>query len=293
VSGYADLNQTDIFESLHYQPAERAWYDAHDPLRLVVPNMVTAFRVAHAERDAVVSPVHARVLQERFAALHEKLEFRLAPGADHGPRFFDDDLAASVDFLAHTQRPQDGRADMQRFAGSGPPIADVWGRGPFAIVWGTHGPPPASGTPMDALQNPRDDYATAQRLAMAWWSRYGGVARVLPDSLVTPAMQATMNLVLVGDATSNSLLSRWAGRLPVRYESDAFLVADKAYPSAKYGIFFAATNPDYPARTLVVCTALGGRLAVFPRPPLDFGAGYAIVSDALGLVETGNFTTAP
>jgi hypothetical protein len=106
-------------------------------------------------------------------------------------------------------------------------------------------------------------------------------------------MEAEMNLVLVGDAASNRLLARWGSLLPATPDSLAFVLDGRGYPTGKFGIVFAAANPQYPARSLVVFTAMAGRLGVFARPPLELGAAYALVGERVGLIETGNFTAGP
>jgi S-formylglutathione hydrolase FrmB len=108
VSGYGDLEQSGIFQLLRYQPAEHGWFDDHNPVRLLRPDPATAFRIVHGEHDAVISPVHPRIMHARLEELGVAHAYRLDPRGDHGPRFFDDDLQASLDFLAAHARPADG-----------------------------------------------------------------------------------------------------------------------------------------------------------------------------------------
>ena len=292
VSGYGDFDQPGLFEFLGYQLAEEPWYAAHNPARLVKRGLTTAFRIAHGECDAVVSPVHARVLHARLQELEVEHEYRLDPQGDHGTRFFDDELAASLEFFGRQARPADGQANMEAFEGVGGPIADVFGRGPFAIVWGTKSPA-ARGTAERLATAEAADLATAQQLAAEWKSKYGGAAHVLPDTAVTDSMLRTTTLVLVGDPQTNTLLARWKDRLPVHYEWQLCLVGKTGYPLAKFGVVFAAANPEFPDRTLVVASGMKDRIRLLPRSAFAVGAAYAVVSPEQGVVEMGNFDTEP
>jgi pimeloyl-ACP methyl ester carboxylesterase len=295
VAGYGDFSQPGLFEIQGFKPGEEAWYEAHDPVRLVRRDMTTAFRIVHGERDAVVSPVHARVLHAKLDELGVKHEFRLDPAGDHSLRFFEAELAASLDFLERQARRADGQWNRGVFAVAGPPVTDVFARGPFAIVWGSASAPrPQDGgagaagsadAPLEALP---DDLATARQLAAQWSARFHGAARVLPDTSVTPELLRTTNLVLVGDPSTNALLARWASRLPVRTEPGIFTVGTSGYPLAKYGIVYAAASPEYPDRSLVVVSGMRDRLGSLPRSAFGVAAAYAVVSRTEGMIRAGD-----
>jgi predicted peptidase len=287
VSGYGDLEQSGIFQLLRYQPAEHGWFDDHNPVRLLRPDPTTAFRIVHGEHDAVISPVHPRVMHARLEELGVAHAYRLDPRGDHGPRFFDDDLQASLDFLAAHARAADGVADAARMTVAGAPIADVFGRGPFAIVYGTGAAAPSGDA---ALQAAGTDRSVATHLADAWRARANGTAVVLPDTAVTAALRAGTNLVLVGTLATNAVLAQLGESSPVRWDQDTFTVGDKAYPASKYGIAFATLDPAHRDRTWVVVAGMQGQLDLLPNTLFGLGAGYAIVHPTRGLVEVGNFT---
>jgi dienelactone hydrolase len=295
VAGYGDFDQPGLFEFLGYQPAEEGWYEAHNPLRLLHPGMTTVFRITHGERDAIVSPVHARIMHARLQELGIEHEYELDPAGDHGPRFFDDQLEDNLAFLSRHARVADGTWRSGSFAGVGPPIADVFSRGPFAIVWGTRASSPGAveRPPSGALGMLSDDQATALELAASWRAKYHGAAVVLPDTAVTSEMLRTTNLVLVGDSQTNQLLARWAKPLPVRYEWGLFVIGESGYPLSKYGILFAAANPEFPARTLVVASGMLHRVDAVPRSPFTTGAGYVLVDPVQGAAQIGNFDAKP
>jgi S-formylglutathione hydrolase FrmB len=295
VSGFGDLDQNDFFGMLGYQEAEHAWFDAHNPVRLLRAGMTTAFRIAHGEKDGTVSPVHARIMHARLAELGVQHDFHIDSAGGHGQRFFDGDLPANLDFLAAHARAAGGVPDAASGARAGPPVVDVFARGPFAIVWGSGGGAPSLPEEVAAREwVPGEGLVTAARrtaedLAKRWRLRFAGRAPVLPDTAVTAEMLASTNLVLVGDPGSNRLLERWAPGLPVRYEPDACVLAGAAYPLAKFGIVFAAVNPEYPQRTLVVLSGMDDLLHHVPRSPFEVAAAYAIVARGDGRVEIGNF----
>jgi len=167
-------------------------------------------------------------------------------------------------------------------------MTDVFARGPFAIVYGSRPRAiSATATASEAVA-PADDRGVAEQLAAEWQSRYGGGARVLADTDVTPELLQTTNLVLVGDPSTNLWLERWRDRLPVAMDSEAFVVATKGYPLAKYGLAYAAVAPESAQRSVVVLAGMqGGRLQLLPNTVFGFAAAYAIVNPTQGLIETG------
>src|SRR5678816_206170 len=100
--------------------------DRHNPVRLARAGMTTAYRIAHSDRDAVVSPVHARIMHARLQELGIQHEYHLDTEGSHGPRYFDADLAASLQFLAGHTRRDDGRVQEALWNVSGPPMTDVF-----------------------------------------------------------------------------------------------------------------------------------------------------------------------
>jgi hypothetical protein len=171
-------------------------------------------------------------------------------------------------------------------------VADVFERGPFAIVYGTRPAPAASGGDAGtAPAGPDADRRVAELLAEDWAGRFAGQARVLPDSAVTDAVLRSVNLVVVGDVHSNTLLERWGQRLPIRIDSLGYVLEGRTYPGGKFGVLFAAPNPEFAGRSLVVFSGMATRLGAFARSPLLWGADYAFVS-AAGIVPAGNFAAA-
>lgn len=276
VSAYSDLDQNDIFTRLGFQPAERDWFNAHNPVRLVRKGDTTAYRIVHGDHDAAVSPVHARILDDKMTERGVAHELQWIPGGDHGMRLFDADLQANLTFLAAHARGAPGAPEATWFSARGGPICDVFARGPFAIVFGTGEPPrAASGADSAVAAWTGADSTTAWQLAAEWNSRYGGVPRVVADRDVTPAILA-MNLVLVGIPSTNSLLARWAGQLPVRWEDDAVVVGGKAYRHEKYGVAVALPHPDADHGSIVVCSALRNRITNAPRALFTAAAGLYV-----------------
>jgi len=280
VSGYGDLDQNDIFTRLGFQPAERDWFNAHNPVRLLRKGNTTAFRIVHGDHDAVVSPVQARILDDKMNELGITHELQLEPGGDHGMRLFDADLDANLAFLTAHARPAPGTPDASRFAARGGPLCDVFARGPFAIVYGTREPVRrASNADSATAAAIGADSTTAWQLAAEWNQRFGGVPRLIPDRDAGPEILA-MNLLLVGTPETNTVLARWAGGLAMRWEDDAVIVGDKAYRYAKYGVAVALPHPEPNRGSIVVCSGLRNRVTDAPRPLYTAAAAVYVVSAA-------------
>ena len=111
VSAYGDLDQTDLYNRLGYQPPEREWFNAHNPVRLVRPGIATAFRIVHGERDPAVSPVHAHIMAAKLKEMGVAHEVVLDPDAGDATRLLDAELGRTLDFFARHARAADGVAE--------------------------------------------------------------------------------------------------------------------------------------------------------------------------------------
>ncbi len=298
IAAYGDLDQSDIFKLLEFQPAERGWFDAHNPVRLLRAAPRTAFRIVHGEHDAVVSPVHARIMDARLKELGIAHEFVLDQSGDHGPRFFDAQLNATGAFLAAHTLATGGAPNAALFASNGGPLCDVFARGPFAIVYGTRTTPAAAADTKPApeaiaLHPPQSDATTARQVADEWRRRFLGEPRLIADSALTEPMAQSMNLLLVGTPDSNSWIARWASRLPVRWEDGAVIVNNKGYRAEKFGVAVAVANPEFPGRSLVLCTAMQDRIAITRRSLFTAGSDTYIVTPAAKACEIGPLLGGP
>jgi hypothetical protein len=175
-------------------------------------------------------------------------------------------------------------------------VADVFARGPFVLVYGTrgapaparpdsarHASPPPSGREADAL--------AVQQLQQEWNAYFVGWARALPDTAVTPELESTTNLVLVGDAGSNAVVARYSDRLPVQYTANGFVVQWHTFGYATHGIFYATADPGFPGRTLVVFSGMAGRISSQKKSILKLGVDYGVVDAQVNVVDAGRFTS--
>ncbi|MFQ5600366.1 MAG: prolyl oligopeptidase family serine peptidase, partial [Candidatus Krumholzibacteriia bacterium] len=143
VSAFGDMDQAGLFEILGYHPSELFFYETLNPARLVRTDLTTPYRIVHAERDPVISVVHARIMEDHLKELGTEPQLVLRQSDAHTVEFFDLELHESLDFLERHRRETEGVANMAWFGGTGGPLATVFARGPFAVVYGTRELPPS------------------------------------------------------------------------------------------------------------------------------------------------------
>lgn len=279
VSGYGDLDQVDLFSLLGYAPEERPAFDSRNPVRLLRPDLDTAYRIVHGERDRVISVVNARVMHDALQRLGLAHEVHIDPAGEAGARFWDAELGPAFEHMAKHARTTDGVADTTWFATAGGPVAACFERGPWAIVYGTRGPGAAA------------DRIAAEQLAQEWQARFLGAPRVVPDSSVSAGMLGRFDFLLVGTPPTNAFLERWQRVLPVRYEADGYVVGERFYPAYKFGVVYAAINPEFAGRSLVVASGMQDRIG--SRKTLyRLGTDYIVVGPEGTPPVLGNFGAA-
>jgi dienelactone hydrolase len=85
-----------------------------------------------------------------------------------------------------------------------------------------------------------------------WRRQFRGEARVRDDADVTETDIAGSNLILWGDPSSNKLLARVLGRLPVRWDGRRVVVGRKTYPAESHVPVLIYPNPLNPRRYVVL-----------------------------------------
>jgi dienelactone hydrolase len=295
VSGYADMDQPGLYEALAYHPSELFFFETQNPARLVRPGLRTAYRILHAGHDAFVSVVHARIMDDRFREYGIERELVIPDSELHGSTLLEYELEPTLDWMASRQRETSGRVDEAWFAGTGGPVATVFPRGPFAVVYGSRALP-ADTAPLVpenrkglALTGPKADVRAADQFTQEWNALFSGWPRVFPDSAVTEALRDSTNLVVVGDPRTNGLLAAVESELPVRYAGDTFEIEGRTWNVADAGILYATTNPAAPERTLVVLSGMAERLGGFTKSLLKLGADWVVTNDHHGIVAIGDF----
>ena len=111
---------------------------------------------------------------------------------------------------------------------------------PFLFVYGT-----ADTALADWLRH------TATQEAIRWWTRANGDPRVLPDSLVTPALVETHNLVLYGGPDCNRYTRRIARDLPIQVRDGEMSLGNRTLGTGLAALF-VYPNPERPDRLVLV-----------------------------------------
>ncbi|MDX1984592.1 MAG: prolyl oligopeptidase family serine peptidase [Bryobacteraceae bacterium] len=94
--------------------------------------------------------------------------------------------------------------------------------------------------------------AEMKRAVTEWRRQFRGDARVKKDSEVTDEDIASSNLVLWGDPTSNTLLGRVAGQLPVKWSANGVTLGANQFDAATHYPVLVYPNPLNPRRYVVV-----------------------------------------
>lgn len=99
-----------------------------------------------------------------------------------------------------------------------------------------------------------DHWARAEmaRAIEHWRRHFRGEARVVNDTAVSDADIASANLVLWGDASSNAVLKRIAGKLPIRQEGGDLVVGKQRFDAEHHAPILIYPNPLNPQRYVVV-----------------------------------------
>lgn len=107
-----------------------------------------------------------------------------------------------------------------------------------------------TGTPLDATLAPWVK-AESERALREWRRVFRGDAPVKDDTQVTEADIAANHLVLWGDPTSNQVLARIAGQLPVKWTAAGVTVGNQTYAPGHVPLLIYP-NPLNPAKYIVL-----------------------------------------
>ncbi|MCA9064376.1 MAG: prolyl oligopeptidase family serine peptidase [Planctomycetaceae bacterium] len=114
----------------------------------------------------------------------------------------------------------------------------------FVFVRGT-------GTPANAAAG-RWANAELDRAVEHWRRHFRGDARVINDTDVTDKLIQTSNLILWGDPSSNQVLQKIAGDLPVKWDAQSVTVGPRSFPAANHAPVMIYPNPLNPNRYVVL-----------------------------------------
>jgi len=85
-----------------------------------------------------------------------------------------------------------------------------------------------------------------------WRRHFRGDPRVKDDIEIDDADIARSNLILFRDPSSNSVLNRIAGKLPIAWADDGIHVGEKVYKSEHHAVILIYPNPLNPNRYVVL-----------------------------------------
>ena len=91
-----------------------------------------------------------------------------------------------------------------------------------------------------------------ERAIEHWRRHFRGDARVVDDTDVTAELAGSANLVLWGDPSSNQVLAKIAGDLPIIWSADTIQVGKLSYPAGHHALIMVYPNPLNPNRYVVL-----------------------------------------
>jgi len=94
--------------------------------------------------------------------------------------------------------------------------------------------------------------AEMERAIEHWRRHFRGDARVKDDTAITEDDIQSANLILWGDPSSNSLIAKTAGKLPIAWSSSEIKAGTKTFPTADHALICIYPNPLNPERYLVL-----------------------------------------
>lgn len=108
-----------------------------------------------------------------------------------------------------------------------------------------------TGTPANAKAGAWAD-AECRHVIDHWHKQFRGEARVKNDTEVTDADFAEHNIILFGDPSSNKILARLAGRLPIQWNAKEITVGSKKFPADHHALIAIYPNPLNPKHYVVL-----------------------------------------
>ncbi|NOZ24112.1 MAG: prolyl oligopeptidase family serine peptidase [Planctomycetes bacterium] len=118
--------------------------------------------------------------------------------------------------------------------------------GPFLFVPGTAGPEEAT----------KRNQELCEAAAREWAAYSAGQVHMRADAKIDERDIADKNLILIGTPEDNAFLKRIADQLPVKFESDCYVVGAHKYPMKTHGLLMIYPNPLNPERYIVILSGM-------------------------------------
>jgi len=116
---------------------------------------------------------------------------------------------------------------------------------PFVLVYGTIG---------DSLST-ENNLHQARLQSYAWWYRANGFAEILPDTEITEEIIGKYNLILFGNAETNSVLKWINHKLPIRVEEKQVVMQTQRTKEQNLCLIEIYPNPLYPDNFVLLYSA--------------------------------------
>jgi len=110
-------------------------------------------------------------------------------------------------------------------------------------------------SPSGKAASPKVDEWSKAEMAHAqehWRRHFRGVAPIKADTEVTADDMRTKNLILWGDASSNTIIAKLADRLPIQTRDGKITVGAQSYDAANHAPILIHPNPESPSRYVVL-----------------------------------------
>lgn len=142
-----------------------------------------------------------------------------------------------------TANPANDAPDLKKRNGLQGPIDDAF-LDSFLIVKPSK---PAANAKIEAWVNHELEQATSQ-----WRAIFRGVAPLKSDTEISQADIANNNLILFGDPSSNAVIAKIAGKLPIKWTAQTITLGDRTYPAADHAVIMIYPNPLNPQKYVVL-----------------------------------------
>lgn len=109
--------------------------------------------------------------------------------------------------------------------------------------------------PTGQFANPQVEAWTRAEMDHAiehWRRQFRGMARVKDDNAITDADIASSNLILWGDPSSNKVLARIGGSLPIQWTAKDLRIGDRTFAAEHHAPILIYPNPLNPQRSIVL-----------------------------------------